>query len=267
MRSFIQNYLALFLHGAAVASGGGQDDAKTPAEWVAMKLGFIPDAIQALVLNTPTKRGILNCTRQWGKSTVTAAKAVHKAYTEPGSLTLVVSPSGRQSGEMVRKAAEFTSRLGIKPKGDGHNEISLALPNGSRIIGLPATEATVRGFSSVSMLLVDEAARVEDDLYMAMRPMLAVSGGTVWLISTPHGRRGFFWETWENGGRAWERVRVTAEECPRIPAEFLAEERVTIGERRYLEEYGCEFTAPVDRLFDPADLEKAFSSDITPLNL
>ena len=76
VRSFIQNYPALFLHGAAVASGGGPDDAKTPAEWVAMKLGFTPDAMQALVLNTSTKRGILNCTWQWGKSTVTGAKGL-----------------------------------------------------------------------------------------------------------------------------------------------------------------------------------------------
>ena len=239
----------------------------TPAEWIETKLGLVPDKIQALVLNTETSRGILNCCRQWGKSTVTAAKAVHEAYTVEGSLTIVVSPSARQSGEMVRKAAAFLTRLGIKPKGDGNNEISLQLPNGSRIIGLPATEATVRGFSAVSMLLVDEAARVGDNLYLAMRPMLAVSGGTVWLMSTPHGRRGFFWETWETGGRGWERFRVKGEECPRIPAEFLAEERVAMGERRYLEEYGCEFAAPLDRLFDPADLEIFFSKDIEPLQL
>ena len=119
--------------------------------------------------------------------------------TEAGSLTLVVSPTARQSGEFVRKAAGFARRLGIRPKGDGDNEISLALPNGSRIVGLPGTEATVRGFSAVSLLLVDEAARVSDDLYMAMRPMLAVSGGELWLMSTPFGKRGFFYDAWERG--------------------------------------------------------------------
>jgi hypothetical protein len=51
------------------------------------------------------------------------------------SLTLVVSPSARQSGELVRRAAGFASRLGITPKGDGDNEISLGFPNGSRIVG------------------------------------------------------------------------------------------------------------------------------------
>ena len=36
-------------------------------------------------------------------------------------------------------------------------------------------------------------------------PMLAVSGGATWLLSTPNGARGFFWEAWEHGGPDWER--------------------------------------------------------------
>src|SRR5215467_12406076 len=98
-------------------------------------------------------RGLLNCSRQWGKSTVSAAKALYTAWHEAGSLTLVVSPSARQSGEFLRKAEGFARRLGIRPRGDGDNEISLALPNGSRIVGLPGAEATIRGFSAVSLVL------------------------------------------------------------------------------------------------------------------
>ena len=58
-------------------------------------------------------------------------------------------------------------------------------------MGLPANEATVRGFSAVSLMVVDEAARVPDDLYEAVKPMLAVTDGALWLMSTPFGRRGF----------------------------------------------------------------------------
>ena len=87
------------------------------------------------------KRGILNCSRQWGKSTVAAAKAVHRAYWESGSQTLLLTPSGRQSGEFIRKAKEFVRRLGIPVKGDGDNKASIAFPNGSRIVGLPESAA------------------------------------------------------------------------------------------------------------------------------
>src|ERR1700733_15009465 len=91
---------------------------ETPVNWVREMLGFRPDALQARVLSTSSRRGILNCTRQWGKSTVTAAKAVHQAWCEARSLTIVVNPTARQSGEFVRKAAEFARRLDVKPKGD-----------------------------------------------------------------------------------------------------------------------------------------------------
>jgi hypothetical protein len=237
------------------------------SEWARRELGFEADATQARVMNTRSKRVMLNCTRQWGKSTVTAAKAVHEALTHAGSLTIAVSPTARQTGEFLLKAEGFVRKLKLQVKGDGGNEMSLAFANGSRIVGLPGTEATVRGFSAVALLLVDEASRVSDDLYMALRPMLAVSGGTLWLMSTPHGKRGFFYEAWAHGGDTWERVRVAAEECPRIPARHLEEERQTMGERVYRQEYGCEFTDATSGVFDRDLVEAAFSSDFEPLEI
>jgi hypothetical protein len=233
--------------------------------WVREKLGFHPDEGQARVLSTASKRGLLNCTRQWGKSTITAAKAVHQACTEAGSLTLVVSPGARQSGEFVRKAAGFARRLGVAPKGDGDNAISLEFPNKARIVGLPGNEATARGFSAVSLLLVDEAARVDDDLYKAIRPMLAVSGGSLWLMSTPDGKKGFFWEAWEHGGAEWERICVPASACPRISREFLEEEMRNMGEKWYRQEYLCEFVDAVSGVFDRDLVERAISDEFLPL--
>jgi hypothetical protein len=112
------------------------------AEFARSRLKFKPDERQSEVLRSTARRGILNCTRQWGKSTVAAAKAVHRAFTQAKSLVLVASPTDRQSAELIRKAAEMTAALGIRPRGDGNNETSLLFPNGSRIVGLPGTEAT-----------------------------------------------------------------------------------------------------------------------------
>ena len=236
-------------------------------EWIRRRLGLEPDATQARVLAGEQKRVLLNCTRQWGKSTITAAKAVHHAYTRNERLTLVVSPSARQSGEFVRKAAGFARRLGIRPKGDGDNEMSLVFPNRSRIVGLPASEATIRGFSAVSLLLVDEAARVSDELYLAIRPMLAVSEGALWLMSTPFGARGFFYDAWTRGGREWMRVRVPAPECPRISREFLEQEREAMGERWFRQEYLCEFVDSGNGVFGRELVERAITREVRPLVL
>jgi phage FluMu gp28-like protein len=211
-------------------------------EFAVNKLGFVPDDKQRLVLETSAKRGILNCSRQWGKSSVAAVKAVHHAATGAGRLVMVASPTERQSAEFLRKAEGFVRAAGFDARGDGDNAHSIVFPNGSRIVGLPGTEATVRGFSAVSLLVIDEASRVTDEMYKALRPMLAASDGDLWVLSTPFGQRGFFYEIWANGGAEWARVSVPATECPRIRAGFLEEERAAMGEEWFEQEYMCKFT-------------------------
>ncbi len=230
-------------------------------------LGFNADEQQARLLRDSPRRCALNCTRQWGKSTVTAAKAIHKASFYANSLTLALSPSARQSAEFLRKASGFLRALGIKPRGDGDNEMSLLLPNGSRVVGLPGSESTIRGFSSVSLLIIDEAARTPDDLYRAVRPMLAVGDGELWLLSTPNGKRGFFYETWGNGDRDWTRISAPATECPRIGGKFLESERAALGERWFRQEYLCEFVDADDTVFATEFVEGALTDEVTPLRL
>ena len=221
-----------------------------PIAFARDRLAFIPDAQQARVLQPGVTRGLLNCTRQWGKSTVVAVKAVHHAYTQPKRLVVVCSPSLRQSREFCRKVLEFLKLLGIN---------SLDLPNGSRIVGLPANENTIRGFSAATLLLIDEAARVSDGLYAAAKPMLATTNGEIWLMSTPHGTRGFFHREWMDALSSWERVCVTAAECSRIVPQFLDEERRSLGELRYRQEYCCEFLEDGQTAFNSQWIETAFS--------
>ena len=97
--------------------------------------------------------------------------------------------------------------------------------------------------------------------------MLAVSGGGLWLMSTPNGKRGFFYETWEHGGADWERVKVTGEECPRISREFLEEERRVFGDRLFRQEYLCEFVETGGGVFDVDLLQRAVREDVRPLEI
>ena len=230
------------------------------------RLGITPDAKQMEVLRSKAKRGILNCSRQWGKSTIAAVKAVHRVYTRPGSTVLVSSPCERQSAEFLRRASELLVKLDIKPRGDGDNAVSLMLPNGSRIVGLPGRETTTRGFSAVSMLLFDEASRVPDEVYQALRPSLAVGGGDLWLMSTPCGQRGFFYETWVSGEK-WFRVSAKGTECAHIKAEFLEEERREKTADCFAQEYLCEFTASDDAVFDRRLVEAAMDDSVSELNI
>jgi len=233
-------------------------------EFARTRLGFEPDEKQREILLSSAKRGILNCTRQWGKSTIAAVKAVHRAYTQPRSLVLVASPSERQSGEFVRKASEMVIRLGIKPRGDGDNKVSLKFPNESRIVGLPGMDGTVRGYSNVSLLMIDEASRVGENVFSALTPGLATSGGDLWLMSTPFRKLGRFYQTWQCGGPAWHKVMVPATECPRISREFLEEERLS-QRGNFGMEFLCEFQEDGYSVFSRDLVEQALDSTVKPL--
>ena len=239
-------------------------NAVDPVGWARRALGFDPDPNQQIILASSHKRILLNCLRQWGKSTVTAAKAVHRALEFPDKLIIAMSPSARQTGELMRKIEDFLRHCGVRVKGDGSNEMSIVLTNGSRIVGLPGGEGTIRGFSSVNLLIVDEAARVPDESYRAARPMLAVANGDLLLLSTPYGKRGFFYEEWIHSSD-WLRLQVRGEECPRIPRDFLADERRSLGDLWYRQEYNCEFIDNETQLFSRDTITCALDKDIEPL--
>ena len=64
-------------------------------------LHWEPDAKQALVLSSTARRVILNCSRQWGKTTVAATKMVHVAVTRPGRTALIVCENLAQTGGVL----------------------------------------------------------------------------------------------------------------------------------------------------------------------
>jgi len=192
--------------------------------------------------------------------------AARQAAFVPESLVLLLSPSLRQSSELFRKTREVLLALGdAAPPATEESALRLEFPNGSRVVCLPGREATVRGYSAPALIVEDEAARVDDALFQAVRPMLATSGGRLILLSTPWGRRGHFWQTWEHGGPDWHRVRVTAADVPRISPAFLEAERLAIPAHVYRSEYGVEFVQTVDQVFGHDHIMMAISSDVLPL--
>ncbi len=227
----------------------------------AEKLGIVPDGWQRDLLRSSADRVLLNCCRQSGKSTVASLLALHRALYHPGSLVLCLAPSERQSKELFAKVAAFYRALGHTAAADSYRKLGMVLANGSRIEALPGSERTVRGFSGAALLIVDEAARVADELYFAVRPMVAVSGGALIMLSTPYGKRGIFHQEWTEGGN-WDRYQVTAEECPRIPPAFLEEERRSMPEWWFAQEYLCEFRETEDQIFSHAMIEDARSDEV-----
>ncbi len=228
---------------------------------LARAAGLDPDRWQTDLLRSNAPRVLLNCSRQSGKSTMAALLAVHLANYESDALVLLLSPSLRQSQELFKKTAEIRQGLKQPVATEAESALRVELANGSRIISLPGKEHSVRGYSGVRLLVIDEAARVPDDLYFAVRPMLAVSGGRLISLSTPFGTRGWWFEAWRSD-EPWERYRVPASDCPRISKEFLEEEQRTMGDWWYAQEYDCQFLDAETQPFGREDVERAFEEEV-----
>jgi hypothetical protein len=252
------------LHERAVLLGTGDVPALSPVT-LAAHAGFTLDDWQRAVLLSDASSTIILASRQAGKSTVSSIRALHRALYTPASLVLLLAPSYRQSKELFRKVKDALAALPFTAPLTSESALELEFTNLSRIVALPGKEATIRGFSGVSLLIVDEASRVSDELYQAIRPMLAVSGGDILLLSTPFGKRGFFHHEWTEGGEDWHRTKVTANDCPRIPRNWLEQERQSIGDWWYRQEYMTEFVESVDSVFRYEDIQRALDPKVTPL--
>jgi hypothetical protein len=203
---------------------------------ILLRQRLTPGPWQHDLLLAPHRPNLLNCSRQAGKSTTTAALAVHTALFQPKSLTLILSRTRRQFLELFRKIADAYKAVGSPFRLEQDSQTKMELANGSRVVCLPGREETIRSFSSVAQLIIDEAARVPDDLYRSVRPMLAVSQGRLVCLSTPFGKRGFFFIERTDDEPDWHRVQIT-----RVDGKFLAKFRKKSGQvAQPLEESGSD---------------------------
>lgn len=295
MNSSFQILLDMLADPAWTSSSQEKEVPVREPEDVFRALGYEPDPWQRQLLRSTSKRLLVCCSRQSGKSQTAAAMALNTALLDAPSLVLIISRALRQSSELLRKVKEMyaglrgevvrkknwrPTRVKQQRQVEEHDDeakvqdsvLSMEFSNGSRILSLPGTSDTIVGFTP-DLIIIDEAARTSDVLYSSLRPMLAVSKGRMIVLSTPFGRRGWFWESWnrcEELQRAglqpsWEQVKITVDGCPRISPEFLEEERREIGDRWFRQEYLCSFEDVVDAVFAYDDIHALVSSEVEPL--
>ena len=247
-----------------------------PAAWLE-DLGLITDQdgnpvpldpAQREVLRSPHRRIIINCHRQWGKSTICSAICFHRALYYPRSLCLLIAPSLRQSGEDFRKVLDCLDSITPRPILQEETRLTLKVDNGSRIIALPGGNdgRTVRGYSRPDIILVDEASQTSDDLFHSLLPMTSRSPNSrIILASTPFGCRGIFHHLWTEGGEEWHKIKVTAADNPRLDQTLLAEIRRSMEPWRYAQEFMGEFNQSQNGIFSDQTIEQMFSGDAEPL--
>jgi Terminase large subunit, T4likevirus-type, N-terminal len=219
-----------------------------------------PDPWQIDALTTNSKRLLLCCSRQAGKSTVSALRALHTLLYEPGSTVILISPTLNQSQELYSRLRGFYENLSGAPRTTQESTTRMTLDNKSRVLSLPGSEKSSRGFTA-DMVIIDEAAHVEDALFAAVLPTMATKPhARAIALTTPRQRKGWFFEQWHSG-EGWEKISITASQCPRISQDFLKEQMRSLGPLKYAAEFDCQWLDDQMSTFNSDLIRKAFEHD------
>jgi len=198
---------------------------------------------------------VLRSGRQVGKSTVISIKAAEYAVKHKGKTILVIASVERQAQLLFEKTLSYIHdnyKSYIKRGRERPTKHKLTLTNGSIIHCLPTglSGYGIRGYT-VDLLIADEAAFIPEDVWTAVTPMLAVSRGTIILLSTPFGRGGYFYRCFNDP--SFTSFHVSSEDCPRKNQVFLDQEKTRMTKLQYAQEYLGEFVDELMQFF-PNDL-------------
>jgi len=205
-------------------------------------------SILSQLVTRQDKGVIILAPRGGGKSESTAAAAYLEACM--GGYVLVVSPSDRQSIGFFEHVKRYHSWWNLCPIDSEPTKHELRLRNGGRVWAVPNSEGKLRGIHNVTLLVYDEASRIDDSMYSACLPMRAANGRMV-LLSTPNGARGFFHREWMGEGRkGWRRHLVTWRDCPWISPTEVEEYRRSTNDLMAEQEFSCSFVSLTSSPFD-----------------
>jgi len=242
------------------------------ARTIAHACGLDLDPWQLGVVTSDARQQLLLCSRQSGKSTVAALVALREVLTVPGSLVLLISPTQRQSADLHRTVMQLLRRLyaddaeGLLPTITAESGMRLELSTGARVVALPGSESSTRGYAACTLVVIDEAARVLDEILAAVLPTLATTNGRIIALSTPRGKRGWFYLEYASGSQDWQRTTITADDCQRISREFLEGQKRLLGPHRFAEEFYNVFYDPAASVFSSELVARCFTDhSVTPL--
>jgi hypothetical protein len=205
--------------------------------------------------------------RQSGKSTVTGLFVAWCLLFIPGFQCLVASRSLRQASHYLNTVRQAVLSVVPRDAMVQLNRLSMELPNGSQIISIPCAQPDAgRGFSP-HLVILDEAAFAPEELFRAITPSLGATHGALHMLSSPNGRQGYFFEAFEGHAEdVYLTVRVSHSECPRITEDFLAAERIALGDLYFRQEYGAEFITPQGSFFGHSALLNLQEEEDPPLD-
>lgn len=242
-----------------------------PVEMFRTAVGFEPDDWQRALLQWPNGTDhplddpmlITLCSRGLGKTQVLALKALHHIETVDKATCVILAPSLRQSVELYRYMRLARDKLPLISPSIKETETELHFANGARIIVLPGSNPdAVRGFRS-SLTLLEESARITDELFQAVVPM-GLANAKIICATTPAGERGFTYDLFTEGNTS--RIVARSSEIPRMK-KIRERDRKIMTASAFAQEHDLKWSASGSNFFDSDMIAAAFSAEVEPLRI
>jgi hypothetical protein len=218
-------------------------------------------------------------THNSGKSDICSIKGLYKAMTEEATTVLIVSPTQRQSSLLFRKIKYKLNKMAQRHPEfcrknmygrmvldciERETQTVIEFSNSSEIHSLPAGDEgdTLRGFTA-HMIIIDEAAMINNEVYIALEPMFATTFnvGQLILISTPRGIQNYFYEAYNSGNLGFVVYKAKSSQSPLITREFLKSQKSQMTNNEFLQEYEGAFLDETDTFFPLHEIEGVMTQD------
>jgi phage FluMu gp28-like protein len=241
-----------------------------PVEFCRKWFNLTPTEYQARLLRDKSKRIVVRWSRQAGKTTTLALRAIWFALKHPKTLTLIVAPSLRQSMILADKLQDFLT--GLPPSSrkaiiDKLQRTVIRFKNASRIVALPNSPNLLRGYTA-HQVICDEAAFFRDDelvFYNVLMPMLSTTDGTLIVSSTPWSTDSVFYKMCMNP--EYSQHVVTWEDVVKaglVKREFIEEMRLSIPEERFQREFESKFVEDIDAWLPQSLITSCIDAELQP---
>jgi phage FluMu gp28-like protein len=231
---------------------------------------FKSNKYQEELLRDNNKRIVVRWSRQAGKTTCIALRAICFAITHPKTVTLIVAPSLRQSMILRDRVQDFLMsmsedyRLGLIEK---MQRTVIRFRKGSRIVALPNSPQLLRGYTA-NQVICDEAAFFKDDklvFYSVLYPMLSTTDGTLIVSSTPWSKDSVFYQMCQSPD--FNKHVCTCEDVVKsglVKQSFMDEMRAQLPFERFQREFMSEFVEDIDAWLTQSLIVSCIDSNLQP---
>ena len=218
-------------------------------------------------LKDPTNKNLCIVSgRQCGKSTIVSIMVAEEAINVPNSY-IVIGAYVLEQTELIFWKIKAYIEAKYKNQIIGRMTLHfLQLKNGSKIFcrAVGDTGGGMRG-PTATMIVLDEASLIPDRAWVAIEPMISVSKGRIIVLSTPQGKRGFFYEASIN--EEYKQFRVSARDCPRHTKKFLDKKQSELSPIAFATEYLGEFIDDYNRKFSEEWIDKVCVEEKTEVRI